>query len=118
MNPFIKAAKELIYRNGVQISFIVVTEGTYNPATGSSVNTESSTSVIAFPKRVHATNYNYPNLVGKEVVEYLIVATDLSTKPKMQDKITRGSETYSVNSCTEHVALNEVVIYKVLAVKG
>jgi len=118
MNPFIQAAKELIYRNGVQISFVVVTEGIYTPATGSSANTETTTTVTAFPKKVHATSYNYPNLVGKEVVEYLIVATDLVTKPKMHDKITRGSDTYSVNSCTEHVALNEVVIYKVLAIKG
>lgn len=118
MNPFIQAAKDLIYKNGISISFTTLTETGYNPATGTSGNTETSVTVIAFPKRVVANSYNYPNLVGKEVVEYLIVAGDLPNKPKPQDKITRDTVVYSVNGCSEHVALGEVVIYKVLAVKG
>lgn len=118
MNPFLEAAKRRIYPNGVSITFKSITEGTYNPATGTTTNTETSTVITAFPKRVVATNYNFPNLIGKEVTEFLVVATDLATKPKTLDTITRGTDVYTVDNTKEHVARGEVVIYKILAVKG
>lgn len=118
MHEFIRAAKELIYPNGISISYIRITEGEYDTSTGTSTNTEVSTPLIAFPKNVRVNQYNYPSLISKEVMEYLIVATDLSTKPLPQDKVIRSGVTYTVDSVREHVAQGEIVIYKVICFKG
>lgn len=117
-NPFIQAAKELIGMHGVSAVVVTVTEGTYNSDTGTVTNTETETTVKAYPKRFTATAYNMPNLIGKEVIEWLVVASDLTTKPSPQDKIKRGSTVYSVDSVKEIIAQGEPVIYKVLVVKG
>ena len=118
MSEFIEAAKELIYSNGVSITITAVTEGAYNADTGTVTNTETSTVVTAFPKVVKVNSFNFPSLVGREVVEYLVVATDIAAQPRPQDKITRGAVVYSVDSVREHVAQGAVVIYKIIAVKG
>src|SRR5574343_235572 len=117
-NPFLQAAKDLIYPNGISITFTRVVEGEYNTSTGTVTNVESNTTVKAFPKNVKTNAYNYPNLIGREVKEYLIVASDLANKPQPQDKVTQGSTVYSVDSVREHVAIGEVVLYKVIVYKG
>ena len=115
---FIRSAKELIYPNGVSIVYSTVTTGAYNVETGTAASTSVDTTVTAFPKVVKVSQWNYPNLVNKVVEEFLVVATDLTTAPKPQDKITRGTDVYTVDSIREHVAGGEVVLYKVLAYKG
>ncbi len=117
MNDFILASKELIYKNGVDVTFVTVTEGAYDSDTGSVTNTEVETTVKGYPKNVKANTFNYPNLVGKEATEWLVVASDLSTIPTPQDKVKRGSKVYSVDSVRDIVAEGESVIYKVLVVK-
>lgn len=117
-NPFLQAAKDLIYPNGVSITFTRVIEGEYNTSTGTVTNTEVNTTVKAFPKNVKVNAYNYPNLTSKEVKEYLIVASDLANKPQPQDKVTQGSTVYSVDSVREHVAQGQIVLYRVIVYKG
>lgn len=117
-NPFITSAKKLIYRQGTSVSYISVTTGAYNVETGSVTNTEVTTSIIAFPKRVKVNNYNYPNLVGKEVLEFLIVCEDLPSAPKTSDKISYKGNVYTVESYIEAMARGELVIYKIIASKG
>lgn len=116
-NPFIQAAKELIYLHGTNVTFISVAEGVYNSDTGTVTNTETETTIKGYPKNVKANTFNYPNLVGKEATEWLVVASDLSTIPTPQDKVKRGSKVYSVDSVRDIVAEGESVIYKVLVVK-
>lgn len=118
MNPHIVQAKRNIYREGINVTFITVTEGTYNSDTGTVTNTETETVVKGYPKRVTATSYNYPNLVGKEATEWLVVASDLPGKPNPQDKMKRGSTVFTVDSVKEIIAMGEPVIYKILVVKG
>lgn len=118
MNQHLIQAKRNVYREGVSITFVTVTEGTYDSDTGSVTNTETETIVIGYPKNVKVNSYNYPNLIGKEVTEWLVVASDLSTKPNPQYKVKRGSTVYSVHSVVEIVAQGEPVLFKVLVVKG
>lgn len=118
MNEFIKSAEDLIYPNGISVKYITVTEGEYNSDTGSVVNTEVEVDVIGFPKNIRANAVYMPNLVGKEVTEYLFVAKDLSSKPSNQDKIKKNNVVYTVDSIKEHYAQGEVVIYKVMVVKA
>lgn len=115
---FISAAKSLIYSHGVNIDVKSVTTGAYNIETGTVVNTESSTTVKAFPKMVATNTYNYPNLIGKTVEQFLVVAADLATVPKAQDLIVRDSKTFTIEQVQEHTAGGSTIIYKLLAVKS
>jgi hypothetical protein len=117
-NDFLRSTTRLINRHGISVTYIKVTEGEYNSDTGSVTNTETETSIVSYPKRFTANQYNMPNLIGKEAMEWLIVASDLSTKPSPQDKIKRGSTVYTVDSVKEIIAQGDPVLYKVLAVKG
>ena len=117
-NDFLQATIRLINRHGIPVTFITVTEGTYDSNTGTVTNSEVETSIVSYPKRFTANQYNMPNLVGKEAMEWLIVASDLSAKPTSQDKIKRGSTVYTVDSVKEIIAQGDPVLYKVLAVKG
>ena len=118
MNCFIQAAKELIYPNGVQITYSSTSTGTYDVETGTTTNTSIETSLKAFPKVLKPSMYSYPNLVGKSVSEWLVVAPDLPSTPKPLDKIIKGTEIFVVETYSEHVAVGEVVIYKIVAVKS
>lgn len=118
MISYLQSSKELIYLQGVQVTYTSVSEGVYNPSTGSVSNTEFSKSVKAFPKKVKTSAYNYPNLVGKVVTEFLILATDLDTPPGLQDRVTLGTAEYSVSDVSEHYGEGVLVLYKVLGVKG
>lgn len=117
-NPFIVSAKKLIYRQGINVSYVNVTTGSYNVELGNVANTEVTTVVKAFPKMVKVNTYNYPNLVGKEVIEFLVVCEDLPSIPNTSDKILYKSNTYTVESYAELMARNELVIYKIIASKG
>jgi hypothetical protein len=117
-NPFITSAKRLIYRQGTGIDYVNVTTGVYNVETGTVGNAEVTTTVIAFPKRVKVNNFNYPNLVGKEVLEFLVVCKDLPSSPRTSDKIKYKGNTYAVESYNEVMARGELVIYKIIASKG
>lgn len=118
MNPFIQAAKELVYPNGLTITYKSISEGTYDYETGQVTNSSVETTLKAFPKVLKPSLYSHPSLVGKSVSEWLVVAPDLPSIPKPLDKILKGLEVFTVETYSEHVAAGEVVLYKVIAVKG
>ena len=118
MNPFIQAAKELIYPNGISIAYSSVSTGSYDVETGSTSSTSVETVLKAFPKGFRASQYSFPALIGKNVSEWLVVAPDLPSIPKPLDKILKGTEVFTVETYSEHVAQGEAVIYKIIAVKG
>ena len=118
MNPFIQAAKELVYPNGTSITYQSVSDGNYDVETGLTSNTYTDTVITAFPKVFRASQYSYPNLIGKNASEWLVVAPDLPSTPKPLDKILKGAEVHTVETYSEHVAEGEVVLYKIIAVKG
>lgn len=117
-NPFNKSVIRQITRHGIDVTYIAVTEGTYNSDTGSVTNTETETSIKSYPKSLVANQYNFPNLIGKTLTEWLVIASNLSSKPNPQDKIKVGSEVHSVVSVKDVVARNEVVMYMITTVKG
>jgi hypothetical protein len=115
---FIDSAKYLVHMHGVQIVYSSITTGSYNIETGTTTNTSVDTTLTAFPKTIRANSYNYPNLIGKTVLEFIIVATDIATAPKTLDTLSYASETYTVDSVRAHAAQGAVVIYKVVCFKG
>lgn len=118
MNPFIQAAKELVYPNGLTITYRTVGESVYDVESGSVTNTSTETVLKAFPKAFRASTYSMPSLIGKNASEWLVVAPDLPSIPKPLDKILKGTEVFTVETYSEHVAEGEVVLYKIIAVKG
>lgn len=117
-NPFLVAAKNAINRNGSTCSYVVVAEGTYSVETGSVTNVETTHSLKMYKKHIKATQYNYPNLIGKDAAMFYLVNDSLGFTPGINDKITFGSDTFTVNTIQQHYARGELVLYRIVAVKG
>lgn len=118
MNIYLKEAKKNIDREGVEITFIRITAGQYNINTGSVSSTETTTAIKAYPKKYTATQYNYPSLIGKDTAEWLVCASDLNYKPKAQDVIEYNNVRHVVEIVKDVVARCEIVLYKIITVKG
>ena len=117
-NQFLQASNRQISKHGVSVSYITVLEGAYDVETGTTVNTESTVTLKAFPKRLKITQFNYPNLIGKQVIEFLVAGDSLTSLPKPQDKILYLSDTYTVDSHIAYTALGSICLYKILCVKS
>lgn len=118
MNPFLVAAKNAMVRNGTTCSYIAVAEGTYNVETGSVTNTETTYTVKMYKRHIKINQYNYPNLLGKDAAMFYLVNDSLAFTPGINDKITFGSDTYTVDSIQQHYARGQLVLYRIVAVKG
>lgn len=118
MNKFLTNTKKHITRHGVTIDFIKVEEGVYDIETSSVTNTETITQIKAYPVAVQVTQYNFPNLVGKEVIKFLIAGDALVTKPSPMDKIIYKGSSYSVLEQQDYTALGEVCLQHLIACKA
>lgn len=118
MNQFLTVAKQAINLHGESCVHTKVTNGTYDPATGSVSNSETNTTVTAYRKHLKATQYNYPNLIGKDAVYIYLPADSIVGLLSISDKFSFGSSTYAIDSIQEHRALNELVMYRVVAYRG
>lgn len=118
MNQFLLATKQLIALNGESCTYVKVTTGTYNTATGTVTNTETTTAVTVYRKHIKATQYNYPNLIGKDAVLLYLSADSILDVPTVNDKFSFGSDSYTVDSVQEHRAFNEVVLYRIVCYRG
>lgn len=115
---FLISAKRQIDKHGQLMTYKVITEGTYNIETGSTTNTETSFDIKMYKRHIRANQYNYPNLIGQDAATFYLVNYALSFKPSIRDKILVDSETYTIDSITEHRANGKIILYKILAVKG
>lgn len=118
MNRFLRASVKLISRHGRNVTFVSVQEGTYDPVTATVVNTETRTIVKAFKESVKVTQYNYPNLIDKEVFRFHVAGSSLTTVPQVQDKILDGTDEYIIVERMQHDALGETVLHVLTAVKN
>jgi hypothetical protein len=118
MDRYLAVALRAINQHGKNSTYTVVTEGTYNIETGSTTNTETAHTIKMYKKHVRASQYNFPNMIGRDSALFHLVNNNLSFIPAPKDKITFNSITYTVDSVTEHAADGLVILYKILAVKG
>lgn len=118
MNNFSIAAVRLISRHGRDVEYITTVEGAYNPETGTVDNTTSSKTVKAYPKTIKTNAYNFPDLINKTVVEWLIPSVTMTNKPMPQDTIVSGTDVYSVYRCFTIEACGEDTVYRVISIKG
>lgn len=117
MNRFLLAAKSAVQRNGNTVSYISVTQGVYDIEQGKVVNTEVTSSILAYKEGIQATQYNFPDLVGREVCRYYI-SGDAAVNPKPDDKITQDGETFTVRSVQADRAAGQVCLWRLVCSKG
>lgn len=118
MNQFLIATKQVMQAHLQAATYTKVTTGTYNIETGSVTNTETNYSVSLYKKHIVANQYNYPNLIGKDVARFYLINESLAFTPSVNDRITFGSDTYTVDSLQSHTANGEVLLYRIIAVKS
>jgi len=118
MNPYLLASKQAVSLHGIAIVYNSITNGTYSTSTKTSSRSVTSYNLNAYPKQIKATQYNYPTLVGKEVIMFYIVNDSLSFTPKVADTITYNSSEYKIDSIQTHVAQGTLVLYRIVAVKA
>lgn len=118
MNEFLQATKKMLSMHGMLGTYISSASGVYNIETGKVTNSETSYSVQMYKKHLKASQYNFPDLIGKDAAIFYIANDSLAFVPKINDKITYNAETFMVSSYAEHIAKGSVVLYKLIAVKG
>lgn len=117
MNKFLKATISAINRNGVEMTY-TSNSRVVDEIEGTVINTTTDHTLKMYPKHTQANQYNYPTLVGKDVVMFYIANDSLPFTLKISDSITYNGITYRINSYQEHVAQGIVCMYRVLGVKG
>lgn len=118
MNPFVKSTVQLINLHGQTCTFKSVSEPTYDIETGSAVSTETSVTAKAYAKGVTASQFKFPNLIGRELAQFCVAYASLTSLLKPKDKILMGSDEFVVESVEEHRARGELVLLVALGVKS
>lgn len=118
MDKYLGIVLKAINTHGKTCSYIKVTGGSYNIETGNTTNTETLYSVKMYKKHIRASQYNFPNMIGRDSALFYLANDNLSFVPITTDKITFDGITYKIDSVTEHAADSLVILYKILAVKG
>jgi hypothetical protein len=104
--------------HGLSLTYNSVATGTYDVETGTSAITKTPYVKQMFPKQIVANTYNYPTLVGKEVVMFYLANDSLGFTPKVNDEITYKSLQYKVQSLSEYITNGEIVLYKIITARG
>lgn len=118
MDKYLAITLRAINQHGKTCSYITVTEGSYDIETGSTINTETTYSVKMYKKHIRASQYNFPNMIGRDSALFYLANDNLSFVPTSKDKIIIDGVTYTIDSITEHAADGLVILYKILTMKG
>lgn len=115
---FATAVQGALQRHGTDMVYSSVSTGVYDVETGGTINTSVDFTLRMYPKQIIANNYNYPTLVNKSVVMFYLANPPLAFTPKLNDAISYRNFVYRVQSYQEHVVNGQVVMYRIIAVRG
>lgn len=118
MNRFLQASISAINRHGSSCTYVSQSAPIYNIETKKAQSTSTEVTVTMYKKHLKANQYNYPNLVGKDAAMFYLANNSLTFSLKINDKIVSNGVEYTVDAFYEHVANGQVVMYRILAVKG
>lgn len=118
MNPFLQSSKRLIARNGVAMKYCVVGATSYNVETGTNTASETEHNIISYPKQINASQYHFPDLIGKESCMFYLANDALLFTPKVGDFIKYKTLKFRISSIQETVAHGAIVLYRLIGVKG
>lgn len=108
-------SSKAIDRNGIFVTYRSFGASSYNVNTGINSPVTVEYTLKAFPKHIKTSQYNYPSLIGKDVVMFYILSGTIS--PKINDEISVGQKTYKVSDYQEHWANGELILYRVVAAR-
>lgn len=89
-----KVSSQLITKFGATITLTRVTEGVYDPSTGSTTNTETPETIIGVVDEYKS--YDFVNGLAVEGDKKVICACQDVAQPNLGDKLTVGGITYSI----------------------
>jgi hypothetical protein len=116
-NTFLQATIKAINRNGVDLKY-KSSERVIDEIEGTVTNSVVEYTCRIYPKQIQANQYNFPTLVGKEVVMFYLANSNLGFQVKVSDNIEYKGNLYRINSYQEHIAKGQVCLYRILGVKG
>lgn len=117
MNQFMASAQRMLTIHGNPVTYKAVTKGAYNIETGSTVNSETDYSVTAYKKQLKSNQFQFPNLINKELAEFLICPVSMQAIPAPKDYIQDGTSKYVVESIKEYRTNGEIVLYSIVTSK-
>lgn len=112
MNPFMKAAIAAVKRNGRVIPYTVI-ERVVDKVTGKVIEVKTVKNPTMYPKSVKVNQFNYPDLIGKDVVIFYLANSELDFTPKVNDTISLNGKTFVVRSYDFHEAHGENCLYRI-----
>jgi hypothetical protein len=113
---FKQSVEYILSRQGILSTYTRVVEGVYDVETSSVTNTSTNYTVKMYMKHQRANQYNFPNLIGKEVGLFYISAASLPFTPEPQDLITFNGKVYKIDSVQSHSADGQVILHRILGV--
>lgn len=111
------STRRALQRHGQPLQYSTITR-TVDPILGSAAEVITQSTLTIYPEPVQVNQFNFPNLVGKTVVQFYLAADCLSFIPKVSDEITYQGEVYRINSYQAFTAHGQTILYKLLGVKG
>ncbi len=117
MNRFLASSKHLIGRQGLDLKYTAITSVT-DPVTRLTTKQKVDFIHRMYPKQLIANQFNFPNLIGKEAITFLLANDSLGHAVKVNDEITYKNQVYGVVSVQETVAYGEIVLFKITALKA
>lgn len=117
MNWATGVAQRALQRNGTDLVYTTTSRVT-DPVLGTVTDTDTNVTLRIYPRPIQTNQYNFPTLVGKQVVMFYLLASGLTFLPKTSDSIVYLGESYRVNSYQAHNAGGETVLYKIIGVRG
>lgn len=117
MDWAVGSTKRALQRHGQDLTYSSITRAV-DPILGSATETLTSTVLKIYPEPMQATQWNFPTLVGKTVVQFYLAADGLTFTPKPSDEITYQGEVYRINSFQSFTAHGKTILYKLLGVKS
>lgn len=115
---FLQATIQALNKHGLSLTYNSVQTGVYDVETGTAPLVKTPSVLKIYPKHLNATNYNFPNLIGKENYMFYLANSDLSFTPKLNDEIIYNSKTFLIQAMQEHVAEGQIVLYRLVGTKG
>lgn len=107
-------ALRLIAKLGKAVSYVSVTDGVYDPATGSVVPTEAASSIKAVIESYKMMGDGFTSgLIRESDRKITFAASGITFTPKTGDKVTFDTETFAVLSVDPTYSGDLVAIYAV-----
>lgn len=104
-------------RNGIDLPYTTISR-VVDEIEGTVTETPTSYTIRMYPKSVQVNQYNFPTLVGRQVIMFYVLGSSLPVVPKTSDEITYQGDVYRINSYQSHFVQGEIVLYRLLGVKG